>query len=251
MKMRSDILFLLCAIPAILVSLSFHEMAHAYTSYRLGDPTAKRLGRLTLNPLKHLDPVGTLMLMVSMYSGFGFGWAKPVPIDPTYYKNYKKGTIMVSLAGPLSNLMIACAFSFPMFMNASQDLQPYSAPSRVLYDSRIVRYLIGAYSMDLSFRSVVFIICGIFYIINIGLAIFNLIPIPPLDGSKILTGILPARTYFTIMSYERYIGLLFLLLMIANPGILSTVTYPLRRAVELLFGLVGSVIVRIVDWTYT
>jgi Zn-dependent protease len=234
MEMRSDILMLLYAIPAILFSLSFHEMAHAYTSYRLGDPTAKRLGRLTLNPLKHLDPVGTLMLLVSMYSGFGFGWAKPVPIDPTYYKNYKKGTVMVSLAGPLSNLLLAFLFSFPMALIASGSGLTRSE----IYSST---YLI--YGADFSFRSVVFNISRMFYMINIGLAIFNLIPIPPLDGSKILMGVLPARTYFTIMGYERYIGLLFLALMVLRPGILSTVTYPLRRAVELLFGLVGSLII--------
>ena len=88
--MNINILMFIYAIPAILISLSFHEMAHAYTSYRLGDPTAKILGRLTMNPLKHLDPIGTLMLVVSMYSGFGFGWAKPVPINPSYYRDYRR-----------------------------------------------------------------------------------------------------------------------------------------------------------------
>lgn len=234
------IAIILYAIPAILFSLSFHEMAHAYISYRLGDPTAKRLGRLTLNPLKHLDPLGTLMLVVSMYSGFGFGWAKPVPIDPTYYRNYKKGTVMVSLAGPASNLLLAFIFSFPMAAIASKSGLPYN----VIYDSRYMPYLIAFYGQNFSLVSAVFIISGIFYMINIGLAIFNLLPIPPLDGSKILMGVLPARIYFGLMRYERYIGLLFLALMILRPGILSTVTYPFRRAVELLFGLAGSLIIR-------
>jgi len=105
--MINQIMIYLYAIPAILVSLSFHEMSHAYASYRQGDPTAKRMGRLTMNPLRHLDPVGTLMLIVSMVKGYGFGWARPVPIDPTYYRDQKRGVILVSLAGPASNLLLA------------------------------------------------------------------------------------------------------------------------------------------------
>lgn len=236
--MLNNLTMFLLTIPAILISLSFHEMAHAYTSYRLGDPTAKMLGRLTMNPLKHLDPVGTLMLVVSMYSGFGFGWAKPVPINPSYYRDYKKGTVMVSLAGPLSNLLLAFIFSFPMAVIAAGS---GFVPGAV-YDSENLMDLIYVFGMDLSFKSVVFIISAIFYIMNIGLAIFNLLPIPPLDGSKILTAVLPARSYFSLMRYERYIGLIFLALMILRPGILSTVMYPLRRAVELFYGFIGSLL---------
>lgn len=230
--MRDTMIMFLYAIPAILVSLSFHEMSHAYASYRLGDPTAKRMGRLTMNPLKHLDPAGTLMLVASMFSGVGFGWAKPVPIDPTYYRNYKRGTVMVSLAGPLSNLLLAFAFSFPMALIAANS----GLTINEIYNSR---YLI--YGSDFSFRSVVFNISRMFYMMNIGLAIFNLIPVPPLDGSKILMAVLPARQYFSLIRYQRYIGLMFLAVMLLKPEALASVMDPLRRAVETLFRLVGSI----------
>lgn len=233
-KMNINMLMFIYAIPAILISLSFHEMAHAYTSYRLGDPTAKILGRLTMNPLKHLDPIGTLMLVVSMYSGFGFGWAKPVPINPSYYRDYRRGTAMVSIAGPLSNLLLAFIFSLPMALIAAES---GLSPSEI-YNSR---YLI--LGQGISFRSVVFNISRIFYMINIGLAIFNLLPIPPLDGSKILGAVLPTRTYFNLMRYERFIGMGFLVLMILRPDILSTILSPFRLAVEMLFRLVGSLVI--------
>ncbi len=232
--MRDNLVMFLYAIPAILISLSFHEMAHAFASYRLGDPTAKRLGRLTMNPLRHLDPIGTLMLLVSMYSGFGFGWAKPVPIDPSYYKNYKRGTVMVSLAGPLSNLLLAFIFSFPMVLIAMDSGLTHNE----IYNSS---YWI--YGTDLSFRSVLFNISRFFYMINIGLAIFNILPIPPLDGSKIMTAVLPAKAYFGLMRYERYIGMVFLVLMILRPGVLSAIMNPFRRGVELLFRLLGSLVI--------
>lgn len=229
--MGDRLMLLLYAIPAILISLSFHELSHAYVSYRQGDPTAERLGRLTLNPLKHLDPIGTLMLVVSMFSGFGFGWAKPVPIDPSYYKNHKRGTVLVSIAGPLSNLLLAFIFSFPMAIIAMDNGIPLSA----IYDSYS-----GYYGSGLSFQAILFNVSKSFYIINIGLAIFNILPIPPLDGSKILTAILPARTYFGIMRYERYIGMAFLALMVLRPGILSTLLDPLRTAVETIFRLLAT-----------
>lgn len=229
--MFDRLLILLYAIPAILLSLSFHELSHAYASYRQGDPTAKRLGRLTLNPLRHLDPIGTLMLVVSMFSGFGFGWAKPVPIDPSYYKNHKRGTVLVSIAGPLANLLLAFIFSFPMALIALDN----GVTLRAIYNSYS-----GYFAGGLSFKAVLFNVSKSFYTINIGLAIFNILPIPPLDGSKILTAILPAKTYFGIMRYERYIGMAFLVLMILRPGVLSTLMYPLRTAVETIFRLLAT-----------
>jgi len=232
--MKDELILLIYAIPVILISLSFHEMAHAFVSYRLGDPTAKSMGRLSMNPLKHLDPVGTLMLVVSIFSGFGFGWAKPVPIDPSYYKNYKRGTAMVSLAGPLSNLLLAFIFSFPMALIAVKN----GLTREVIYDSS---YMI--YGTNFTFESILFNISRLFYLINIGLAVFNIVPIPPLDGSKILAVILPSKSYFSLMRYERYIGLVLLALMVFKPGILSAVMWPFRRAVEWLFSLIGSLII--------
>ncbi|MGE5612979.1 MAG: site-2 protease family protein [Bacillota bacterium] len=228
--MRSEIMLYIYAIPAILISLSFHEMSHAYASYRQGDPTAKRLGRLTMNPLKHLDPVGTLMLIVSMVKGFGFGWAKPVPIDPTYYRNQRRGTIIVSLAGPVSNLLLAFIFSIPMaYIAIKNGYTPV-----VAYNTSVA--IFGA---NYSFEAILFNISRFFYIINIGLATFNILPVPPLDGSKILTAILPVDLYFKLLRYERYIGLVFLGLILVMPGILYTVLTPVKRLFEVILRLVA------------
>jgi Zn-dependent protease len=232
--MRSNIILYLYAIPAILISLSFHEMSHAYASYRQGDPTAKRMGRLTMNPLKHLDPIGTLMLIVSMLKGFGFGWAKPVPIDPTYYSNQKRGMILVSLAGPVSNLLLALVFSFPMaYIAMKNGFTPGEA-----YNSSY-----GLFGSGYSLQSILFNISRFFYIINIGLATFNIIPVPPLDGSKILTAILPVDLYFKMMRYERFIGLAFLALILVMPGMLYTVLAPVKRLFEGILRLIASPII--------
>jgi len=196
----------------VLISLTIHEVSHAYVSYRLGDPTAKMMGRLTLNPLKHLDPLGTIMMAASAYFGAGFGWAKPVPIDPSYYKNYKRGTMLVSVAGPLSNLALAFLASFP-----------------IVYLG-LKYYNVGLAETD--YRIMIFRFCYMMLYANINLAIFNLIPVPPLDGSKILAGILPARLYFYIMKYENYIGVIFIIILFAFPSyftdFLLTVTSPIR-----------------------
>lgn len=228
--MGSYILYLY-AIPAILISLSFHEMSHAYASYKQGDPTAKRMGRLSMNPLKHLDPIGTLMLIISMLKGFGFGWAKPVPIDPTYYRNKKRGTILVSLAGPVSNLLLALVFSLPMSYIALKN----GFTTDAVYNSSF-----GLFGSDYSFQSILFNISRFFYIINIGLATFNILPIPPLDGSKILTAVLPVDLYFKMMKYERFIGLAFLALILIMPGVLYTVLTPVKRLFEGILRLIAS-----------
>jgi Zn-dependent protease len=222
--MNVNYMIYLYAIPAILISLGFHEFAHAFVSSKLGDPTARQLGRLTLNPLKHLDPLGTLMLLISMSSGFGFGWAKPVPINPSYYKNHKSGTVLVSLAGPVSNLILAFLFSFPMAYIAMKN--GYSA------------YEVFFRFQGVQIDSVLFVFCRIFYMINIGLAIFNILPVPPLDGSKILTAILPTNQYFKLMRYENYIGMAFLAIMLLAPGVLSAVLWPFRWAVQSTFMLI-------------
>lgn len=208
----------------VLLSLSFHEFAHAAVSYRFGDPTAKNMGRLTLNPLKHLDILGTIMMVASSISGAGFGWAKPVPINPMYYKNRKRGTMLVSIAGPLANLLLALVFTFPLL------------------------YIGNKYSIDildaLDWRVMLFNLSLLFLYANVNLAVFNLIPVPPLDGSKIFSGILPSRQYFKFMEYENYIGIAFLLIIFIFPRqfsvVLNTITSPVRSLlVEIAKPIVG------------
>jgi len=152
-------------IIALLLALSFHEAAHAYTAYILGDPTSKIQGRVTLNPLKHLDTVGTIMIFITFFSGFGIGWGKPVPVNPYNFKDYKKGEALTALAGPMANFILALISSFP------------------------IRYFPSSIPTELNQ------FLQIFIMLNIGLMCFNLIPIPPLDGSKILFMFLPDKYY--------------------------------------------------------
>ena len=168
---------------AALIALTAHEYCHGYAAYRLGDPTAKSLGRLTLNPMRHLDPIGALCMIL-----FHFGWAKPVPINPRYFKNPKKGFAIVAMAGPAINLILS-------FLSAGAYLLLWALVKDV------------AFTNDLWFNvaknGLLFLF--IFHSLNLGFALFNLIPIPPLDGSRLLSVILPPKQYFGLMRYERYI----------------------------------------------
>jgi len=215
--------FYIYLIPAILISITFHELSHGFVSYKLGDPTAKNLGRLTLNPLKHLDILGTLMMLLS-----GFGWAKPVPINTTYYKDKRKGTILVSLAGPLSNILLALIFAFPMiYLENTFGLQH------------------GSLYKGVDIRVIIYNFCFIAYFINIRLAVFNIIPIPPLDGSRLLTVLLPQRQYFKMQQYENYIGLGFLVLIFMLPGVLNTIMSPFLWVVETGIGFIVNPILKL------
>ena len=166
-----------------LIALTVHEYSHGYAAYKLGDPTAKSLGRLSLNPIKHLDPIGALCMVF-----FHFGWARPVPIDPRYFKKPKRDFAITALAGPLSNLLIAFLATF-LYLLAYAILSPLRYPTEL--------------SLQLARNTLEFL--AIFRLVNIGLAIFNLIPVPPLDGSRILNVILPPKAYFAIMRHERTI----------------------------------------------
>lgn len=185
-------------IPVLLITMTIHELAHGYIAYRLGDMTAKEQGRLTLNPLKHLDPVGTLMMIIAR-----IGWAKPVPVNPYYFRDRKKGMMLVSIAGPLSNVLLAFVGSFL-----------YVIASVTLYDSYVSGNRISWYLI---------LFLSAFIISNLNLAFFNLLPVPPLDGSKILSGVLPTETYFRLMQYERMIGMVFLFVIIAFPGVIGNI----------------------------
>ena len=205
---------LLLLIPVLLLSLSLHEFMHGYVSYKLGDPTPKSQGRLTLNPLAHLDPIGSLVLVLTRR----FGWAKPVPINPNYYKNPRQGMMIVSLAGPGANFFLAALFAFVVRI-----IVFFSSAS--LYQLQMAGYgnLVQTF----------FVFFQLAIIINLSLAFFNLLPVPPLDGSKILMGILPPKFDKYIHKLEGPYGMI-LLLVLAYTGILWSIIGPL---VNTMYGL--------------
>ena len=186
---------LLGVIPSLLC-ITLHELGHGLAAYRLGDPTAKNAGRLTLNPLKHLDPMGLLMMVM-----FHVGWAKPVPVNMNRFKNPKRGMALTALAGPGTNVVIAVVFLFL-----------YGLCYRALNGSAAGRYLLEMLNLTA--------------VISLGLAIFNLLPFPPLDGSKILFSLLSDEGYRRLMRYERYGSLILFALVWA--GILGR---PLSAAI--------------------
>ena len=193
--MRQDpvtgFIYLLLTIPCILIALTVHEMCHGYAAYKLGDPTARNLGRLTLNPLKHLDPVGTICMLI-----VGFGWAKPVPINTRYFKKPRRDMALTGLAGPLSNFVLA--FIGVLFFRITISLWGLISPDGNFGNS--------CFNMLLLFFN-------LFAQLNLGLGLFNLIPVPPLDGSRIFYVFLPPRIYFGVMKYERFISIAILLLL--------------------------------------
>ena len=186
----------LSVVPALLC-ITFHEVSHGYVAYRLGDTTAKDAGRLTLNPLKHIDPMGLLMMVV-----FKFGWAKPVPVNMMRFRSPKRGMALTALAGPVSNVLLALVFLFL-----------YGLLYRALYS---VQFL-----LDMIWLTAY---------ISLALAIFNIIPISPLDGSKVLFALLPDAAYAKLMRYERY-GMILLLVLVAT-GVLGK---PLTTVTEAAF----------------
>lgn len=176
---------LLYLVPAILLALTVHEFAHGYVSYRLGDPTPATDGRLSLNPLHHLDPIGTLMLIL-----FKFGWAKPVIVNPQYYKHPKRGMAMVGAAGPVANYVMALLSVFIIVVITK--VFQYAIPETV---GPVVRFF------------------SILASINIGLGTFNMIPIPPLDGSKVFGALLPDNLYYRFMQISM-VGFLVIVVLL-------------------------------------
>ncbi len=194
-------------IPALLIALTVHEYAHARVAVWLGDYTPRYAGRLTLNPVAHLDPLGLIMLWL-----FKFGWAKPVPINPNNFRDMKQGMVLVSLAGPGSNILMALITKIIIVLLFKLDL------------------LTGVWGMVLSLT----------YSYNIILAVFNLIPLPPLDGSKILMSLLPGRQAYWFASIEQY-GT-FILLALAAIGVLGAIIYPLAEGLKFIINNIVGLI---------
>ena len=180
---QSFIISLLLSLPIVLLALSVHETAHGFVAYKLGDPTANNLGRLTLNPIKHVDPIGFICMVLC-----GFGWAKPVPVNTRFFKKPKRDMALTAAAGPLSNLLLALIFAVLLRI----ELTVYSnIPS------------LTNFSYQMFMWSETFLYLGVR--LNVTLAVFNLIPFPPFDGSRMFLVLLPTDTYFKIMRYEKYI----------------------------------------------
>lgn len=224
-----DVIFLLISYAALIfVSLPLHEFAHAFSAYKLGDETAKWNGRLTLNPVKHLDPFGTVMLVLC-----GFGYAKPVPVNPYYFRNPKKGMAITALAGPLSNLAMAIvAVAIYRVLSLVCGGGMWVPSGLQLFYTGPEQYA------ELMYYAYLFLI-GIFASINVSLAVFNLLPIPPLDGSRIFSAILPDKWVYTLERYEQYItiGLFVLLLTGALNGPLSALHRGFGFLICTLFGM--------------
>lgn len=191
--MENVIYYLLSAIAA-LIALTVHEYCHGYAAHKLGDDTAKNFGRLTLNPIKHIDPYGAICMVL-----FHVGWAKPVPINARNFKNPKRDFAITAAAGPASNLVLG-------FISAFLYLLVFALVKDMTFESKNFTYHLLNNILSFLF---------IFHSINIGLGLFNLLPIPPFDGSRLLNVILPPKTYFAIMKYERkiYFGVLVWLLL--------------------------------------
>jgi Zn-dependent protease len=168
-----DLNTFLFLLPIVLASLTLHELAHAYVAWRLGDPTAKREGRLTLNPLVHIDPFGTLMFIVTaLAANLPFGWARPVPVNPSYFKRPKEGMAIVAIAGPLMNLLVALV-CFAVLRHVDVSEQTFEVLRQA-------------------------------WIVNVVLGLFNLIPVPPLDGSRVLGVLMSDATYVRWVSFDQY-----------------------------------------------
>jgi Zn-dependent protease len=196
--------------PPILLAITVHEFSHGWVADRLGDPTARLAGRLTLNPLKHLDPIGTLVFVITRL----IGWAKPVPVNPYNLKNPRRDMLWVSLAGPGANLLVALG-SAAVF--------------------HILKGMLFSSPLGLKLMTPLFLMAQISVSINIALAIFNLIPVPPLDGSKILMGLLPPTQAASYARLEPYGFIILLVLIMSNA--FDIILFPLiRGAIHLFLG---------------
>ncbi len=201
----------------VLIALTVHEVAHGWVALKLGDDTAAKFGRLSLNPAKHLDPWGFLCMLF-----FGFGWANPVPIRAGRFKNPRRGMALSALAGPVSNLLLAVLIWVPL-----------EIVTLVIFNGNVP--LNSQFSANLTM--VLFQFLYLFASMNVSLAVFNFLPIPPLDGSRILYAFLPDKLYFGVMKYERAISIVIMVLLLT--GLLD---YPLSWLVGVIMDGIDFII---------
>lgn len=206
-SISESILNLTVAFIPVLLGIILHEVAHGWAALKCGDPTARMLGRLTLNPIPHIDPMGTgMFVFTALFSPFVFGWAKPVPINPRYFRNLRRDLLLVTAAGPLTNFLLAMAFAVCLRLLLM-------LPAEVLAGSAAGQFLFQMFQVGI--------------ISNFSLAWVNLLPIPPLDGGHIVECLLPGKLAWQFQRIERY-GFLILFVLLAS-GVVSSVLLPLIR----------------------
>ena len=215
---QSYLISILLSLPIVLLALSLHETAHGFMALKLGDPTARNMGRLTLNPVRHLNPIGFICMLLT-----GFGWANPVPINSRYFKKPRRDIALTGLAGPVSNLLLATVFLLALrFLG-------YGYLMTLLPKTPLQANLI--------YFTLLFLYYGVY--LNVTLAVFNLLPVPPLDGSRIFYVFLPPQLYVKVMRHEQTISLIIMALLLLGPlsHLISLFTSLILKGMFLLVGL--------------